>query len=410
MNVLKAEDAVYGGYVISRDEGVVFIRGAIPGELVEVTIKEKKRDYAIAEVSNIIEPSEHRIEPPCPYYGECGGCQIQFVSYDMQVQMKDSVMRDCLRRIAKLDIELAPHLIGRDFKYRRRAQFKVSKDGSLGFYQDGTHDVIAISRCLLMTDEINDMIRKLRAMDLAGIKEIHVTHGDSLAVLIKGLLFNEAVAEKFMAAGFTTVGFDDGNYSGQGAVTLDLNGLAYTVSPWSFLQSNWDLNLKVVQMISAHLEKIETKRVLDLYAGAGNFSLPLAATSSGVVAVEESPHSIKDGQRNIELNKIRKFKFTMGRAETARLKGEFDTVIVDPPRSGLTKGARKRLLEISPERIVYVSCNPSTFARDLKVLKDYYEIESIRMIDMFPHTYHLESLAFLIKKPAAPEPEAEEKQ
>jgi 23S rRNA (uracil1939-C5)-methyltransferase len=403
MTVIKADTAVYGGYVISRAEGVVFIKGALPGEVVEVSLKEKKRDYSVAEVTDIIEPSTDRVEPKCPYFGECGGCQLQFASYDKQVAMKTGVLTDCLNRIGKMEIELQPSMTGRDFNYRHRAQFKVSKGGEIGFYREGTRDVVPIKQCPLMVDEINAMLEKLWDADLTGIKEVHVTSGDSIVALLKGVDYEDALAERFIEMGFEGVAFDDGTYRGKGHVSFDVMGLAYTVSPWSFFQSNWSLNSEVVRVIRETLEPLEKKRVLDLFAGAGNFSLPLAREGAEVVAVEENPQAIKDGQRNVSYNKVRKYKFVNGKAEDAKIKGEFDIVLLDPPRPGLTKEAMKRVMEIAPERIAYVSCNPSTFARDLDKLSKLYRVDSVAMIDLFPNTYHIEALAFLTKGEGASE-------
>lgn len=396
--VLKAGDAVYGGYVLSREDGVIFIRGAIPGEVVEADIREKKRDYSVASVTGVIEQSSFRVEPPCPYFGECGGCQLQYSAYEKQVSMKNRVLADCLKRIGGIEPEPAPPLLGGEFAYRHRAQFKVSREGQAGFYREGTRKVVPISRCLLMADEINDVLRRFTEVDLGGIREIHVTSGDSLVALVRGRGFDEVLAERFVGLGFSCVAFEDGNYRGQGYAGFDLNGLVYTVSPWSFFQSNWKLNAGVARLITGQLDSLEGKRVLDLYAGGGNFSLPLASAGAETVAVEENAHSIKDGERNMSLNNIKNFRFVRGQAETAKLKENFDIVLLDPPRPGLTRAAMDRVLGLEPGRIVYVSCNPSTFARDLKKLLEKYELDSVRMIDFFPNTYHVESLAFLSRR------------
>jgi len=398
MTVLKADAAVYGGYVISRDGGVVFIRGALPGEVVEVSLREKKKDYSVAVVTEVIERSEGRVEPRCPYFGDCGGCQLQFASYEKQVAMKSAVLIDCLHRIGNIDMELTPPLVGADFSYRHRAQFKVTKDGRIGFYREGSREVLPIESCPLMAGPINAALARLNAADLRGIREVHVTAGDCVLALLKGVEYGEALAGRFLEMGFDGVAFDDGTYAGKGHAGFDMMGLLYSVSPWSFFQSNWALNTELVGVIRDALMPLEGKRVADLYAGAGNFSLPLAREGAEVQAVEENPHAIKDGQRNVSFNKLRKFRFVKGRAESVRLQGEFDIAVLDPPRPGLTAGAMKRLQELGPERAAYVSCNPSTFARDLKKLSGLYEIESVRMIDLFPNTYHVESLALLRKK------------
>jgi 23S rRNA (uracil1939-C5)-methyltransferase len=401
MTVIKAHDAVYGGFVLSRqDEGIVFVRGAVPGEVVEVEIEEKKRDYTIARVIDVVEKSEHRIEPHCQYFGECGGCHLQFIKYDMQAQMKDDILLDCLKRIGRIEMELEPRLTGKDFGYRHRAQFKVSKEGEVGFFKEGTIEVIPVSQCPLLVDPINEALEKLRAINLQGIKEIHITSGDIVQVMLKGKGYDEAFADKIIALGISGVTFDDGTYrgSGQSYIMLDLNGLKYTVSPKSFFQSNWDLNLELSKLIVDEIGPMTDKRLLDLYAGAGNFSLHLAQDAAETIAIEDNASSIKDGTRNRSANRISKLHFVKNRAETVALDGEFDVLLIDPPRSGVSKGAMKKVQKLMPQRIVYVSCNPSTFSRDLRKLSDLYDIDSIRMVDMFPNTYHLESIAFLTLK------------
>jgi 23S rRNA (uracil1939-C5)-methyltransferase len=397
--LLKAQDAVYGGYVLAREAGVVFIRGAIPGEVVEATVEQKKKDYSIAAVTDVVRPSVFRVEPPCPYFVDCGGCQLQYASYEKQASMKNHVMLDCLRRIGRIEKDLDPPLLGPQFGYRHRAQFKVSREGAVGFYREGTRDVVPVERCLLMTEEINAALGKIARFGPAGIREAHVTQGaDALIVLIKGAGFHEDTAQAFIDMGFAGVAFDDGSHRGKGHVAFRLRELEYTVSPRSFFQSNWNLNMQVIGLITEKTGEVRGKRVVDFYAGGGNFSLPLAAQGAEVVAVEESADAVKDGERNVSSNSVKKVRFIRGKAETVRLHGTFDIGILDPPRPGLTKDAMKRVLELAPERIVYVSCNPSTLARDLGKLSGDYDIESIHMVDMFPNTYHVESLAFLGKK------------
>ncbi len=211
--------------------------------------------------------------------------------------------------------------------------------------------------------------------------------------------FSESAAEKFMSLGISCIAFEDESYLGTGYETFDLDGIDYTVSPFSFFQSNWELNRRVAKAISDEYAGFEEKRILDLYAGAGNFSLHLARNGNAVFAVEENVFSVRDGERNVKSNKIRKYRFLKGGTENAKITGKFDLVLLDPPRPGLSKAAMERLLNISPEHIAYVSCNPSTFARDLGILLEHYDLRTVRMADFFPNTYHVESLAFLTRKP-----------
>jgi 23S rRNA (uracil1939-C5)-methyltransferase len=395
---LKAETAVYGGYVMGRGKGVVFIKGALPGETVEVEVTEKKRDYSVAIAREVVEPSPFRVEPPCPYFGVCGGCQLQHLAYPEQVAMKGLVLSDALKRIGGIETALPEPLSGEQFGYRHRAQFKLSPEGRIGFFREASRDVVDVKRCLISSGRINELIPAIRGLDLKGVKEVHATDGDGAVALVKGRGFDESLAESFISAGFAGVAFEGETYRGAGHVMFDLHGLKYTVSPWSFFQSNWALNLAVVDRVKEMLSPFSGAKVLDLYSGGGNFSLPLAAEAQKIVCVEENPHSVKDGIRNCSLNGIKNVKFVKNPFERISFKGEaFDIVMVDPPRPGLTKEAMGRLMELAPERILYISCNPSTLARDLKKLIEKYSLQSVRLVDFFPNTYHIEAVALLAK-------------
>ena len=393
--IIKAQSPVYGGYIIARDSGVIFIKGAIPDEVVEVSISEKKRDYSIGTVTNIIEPSPYRINPPCPIFGTCGGCHFQFISYERQVSMKEEILLDSVSRIGKLEAPLSPALTDRNYNYRYRGQFKISYDGRIGFYKEGTRDVVSVEGCPLMINEINRIVRELGNRKLSGINEIHISYGDTANALIKSKLTGESVEQLIGNAGFSGIAFENGESTGRDYIRLDLNGLQYTVTPWSFFQAHWELNRKVVELIVNELQPLENMRVLDLYAGAGNFSLPLAAYASKVAAVEENRHAADDGQRNVKLNNIKNCKFINSPAEKYRIHKKFDIVLLDPPRQGLHPDVARKILDSSPGKIVYISCNPATLARDLRKFSERYNVDSLRMIDFFPNTYHVEALAFM---------------
>jgi len=393
--IIKAQSPVYGGYIIARDSGVIFIKGAIPDEVVEVSISEKKRDYSIGAVTNVIEPSPYRINPPCPVFGTCGGCHFQFISYERQVSMKEEILLDSVSRIGKLEAPLSPALTDRNYNYRYRGQFKISYDGRIGFYKEGTRDVVSVEGCPLMINEINRIVRELGNRKLSGINEIHISYGDTANALIKSKLTGESVEQLIGNAGFSGIAFENGESTGRDYIRLDLNGLQYTVTPWSFFQAHWELNRKVVELIVNELQPLENMRVLDLYAGAGNFSLPLAAYASKVAAVEENRHAADDGQRNVKLNNIKNCKFINSPAEKYRIHKKFDIVLLDPPRQGLHPDVARKILDSSPGKIVYISCNPATLARDLRKFSERYNVDSLRMIDFFPNTYHVEALAFM---------------
>ena len=386
----------YGGFTIAREEKVILVKGAVPGELVEVNIDERKRDYMLATVIQVIEPSEFRIEPKCPVFGICGGCHLQFIAYEKQVAMKEEVLVDSLTRLGRIEVQLSPSLTDVQWHYRCRAQFKISREGVIGFFRESSREVVIFESCPLMSDRINTLLQRIKEKNLAyGLKEIHLSIGDSAAALLKGDAVSPERIEAFREAGIASIAMNDTLMEGPGSVMFDLNSLKYTVSPWTFFQAHWLLNLKVAEFITGQVAPLAGKKVLDLYAGAGNFSLPIARYAEEVVLVEENPFAVEDGSRNLKLNSMKNCKFVKSSAERYRIQKKFDLIILDPPRPGLSSEVAKKVLEMPAETIVYISCNPSTLARDLKKLKDTYDLQSVQMIDFFPNTFHIEAAALL---------------
>lgn len=396
--VLKSLSPAYGGYSIARDEKekVVLIKGAVPGELVEVEIIEKKRDYSTARVVTVVEPSGQRVEPLCPVFGICGGCHLQFIAYETQVAMKDEVLLDSLARIGGIETGLSPALTDAQWHYRRRAQFKVSRNGDIGFFRESTRDVVTFDSCPLMDDGINTLLKRVKeGITTTGLSEIHIACGDQPVLQLLGRDYTGSPFADYLTAGAAGVSYNREPVAGTDGTCFDLNGLRYTVSAGTFFQAHWSLNRKVVELIVSELAPLEGKRILDLYAGAGNFALPLAGQAAEVTAVEENPYAVDDGIRNIEANEIKHCKMVKSSAEKYKPAKKFDVIIVDPPRPGLTSEVVKKILELPSDLIVYISCNPATFSRDLKKLREKYDVLSVRQIDFFPNTFHIESIAFL---------------
>jgi len=403
--IIKPFAPAYGGLSIGKwNNKIVLIKGAIEGELVEVRIESEKKDYFIANTLKAIEKSPDRVMPECEYFGVCGGCHYQYVSYPRQVKLKEEILQDCINRIAKIDVQISESLFNEiPWRYRYRGQFKVF-DRKIGFYREKTRDVVDIKKCPLMIDDVNKCLevvreRLIKSENLGHISEIHISCGDVCIALIKAKnikkLNQKGLSELFYDISLGI--FFDGRFfpvSGKQYITLSLNGLKYTVSPLSFFQSHWKLNEAVVNMVKKELQPLHNKIVLDLYSGAGNFSIPLSQISKDVIAIEENPHVVKDGKRNIKINQIKNCKFICTPVENAHIQ-KTDIIVVDPPRSGLTNKTLEKLLNSGAERIVYISCNPSTLARDVRKLMKKYKIESLRMIDFFPQTYHIESICFL---------------
>jgi 23S rRNA (uracil1939-C5)-methyltransferase len=399
---IKAQSPVYGGLVLSRSEsGVFFISGAVPGELVETGAVRKRGDYWTAPVKKVIRPSPDRVDPPCPVFGKCGGCHYQFIAYPRQVAMKEEVIRDSLKRIAKTDAALDAPLAGEPWSYRMRAQLKVGSSGAIGFFGAGSHDIVELEKCLLLAPTLNELAERIRSAGApGGVRELHIQAGEAGAdgpiVHVIGLRCDRmavrAALEKAKTAG---VSFEGEPIENRPRIRFDLDGLEYLVSAGSFFQANWKLNTRLVKAVMDHIEKTKPRRVIDLYSGAGNVSLPAARLAGEITAVEESRLACLDGEHNARLNHLDNVRFIHGRVEALDLPPDTDLVILDPPRGGMTRPVLEKVTRAPAEWMIYVSCNPSTFARDVGRLKKLYAPRSIRLVDMFPQTCHIEILGIL---------------
>lgn len=391
---------VHGGYTLARPEGmgVLFVRWALPGEVVSVRLVERRRDYAFAEAVEVLSPSPRRVDPPCDVYGECGGCQMQHADYPYQLEMKREILREAFRRIGKTDVapETAPP--GEPFGYRFRGRFRVDGE-QVGFHGERSHRLVPVSRCPLMLDAINAVLPGLRGLGrFAKVSEVQVaSDGTRATAFFPGVPFGEGMIGHLASrTGGVLSGarFEDRSW-GEERVTLPLEGISYSVSPRGFFQANWRMNRAMVRRIGELLGESAEVRLLDLYAGAGNFALPLAAKVREVVAVEGEAQSFGELRRNVRENALGNVRIVRSSVETFRPEGRFDALVLDPPRAGLSERSLARVRKAAAGKIFYVSCNPSTLARDVRSLSDRYDLALLEMHDFFPNTHHVEALVIL---------------
>jgi len=397
---------VHGGYVLARPEGlgVLFVRWALPGEVVSVRIVGRKREYAFAEAVEVLSRSPRRVDPPCEVFGECGGCQLQHADYPYQLEMKREILREAFRRIGKMDVapEIAPPL--EPFGYRYRGRFRVDGE-AVGFHASLSHRLVAISRCPLMIDAINAVLPGLRGLGrFAKVSEVQVaSDGVRASASFPGVPFGAEMVEHLSGrTGGVLSGarFEDRSW-GEERITLPLDGISYSVSPGGFFQANWRMNLAMVRRIGAILGDLGVSvgaRLLDLYAGAGNFALPLSPRVREVVAVEGEARSFRELRGNVRENAPGNVRIVRSSVETFRPDGRFDALVLDPPRAGLSERALARVREIAAGTVFYVSCDPATLARDVRSLSDRYDLAALEMHDFFPNTHHVEALAVLTSR------------
>lgn len=360
----------------------VFVPLAAAGDRVRVRLNEVKKRIAFAEIVEVLEPSPLRIEPPCPYFGKCGGCDFQQMNYAAQLEAKTGIIRDCLHRIGKIDFEGEIPIIAspNEFGYRSRAQWHLdSRHKRIGYFRRGSHDVIDIEHCPILVPELETTLKELRkTIEWSAIwgdrAQVEAASGDSGKVSVYGAELVERTDEiNFTAA-----------------------GERYFYSSQSFFQGNRFL---VEKLIETAIGDATGTRALDLYCGVGLFSLPLAKRFAQVIGVEGNESAVDFAEKNAGNARLHNIKFVPAGVEEflheTNLEGT-DFVLLDPPRAGTEKGVIEALAKMKPENISYVSCEPSILARDLRTLLDAgYSLDSVTALDLFPQTHHVETVALL---------------
>jgi 23S rRNA (uracil1939-C5)-methyltransferase len=412
--ITRIESMAFKGYGVSRMDGkVVFIPYSAIGDEGWVEIVEEKKTYATGKLIEILAPSSWRVEPPCPYFGTCGGCQWQHIDYAQQTELKKEILKDILMRLGGLK-EIPPITAFPSpypYDYRTRVQLKV-KGGKLGYYQERSHQLVNIERCPIAHPLVNEIIPLLRKerflLSFTKEIEINVSPEEGKGVLMFCFLKTsqewETFARQFLKShpilkGITTLKERRTTSLGEPHLnfTIPLN-LTLRNSPGSFFQVNLKQNEKLILKVLEFSDGQRNERALDLYSGVGNFALPLATVTQEVWGIEESAVAVKDARFNAQFNGIENGEFIRGKVEDVLKKWKKekpDLIILDPPRTG-SKGAVDQVAGLKPKRIVYVSCEPTLLARDLCLFSDRgYFLRELALIDMFPQTYHMEVVGLL---------------
>ena len=384
---VRVESLVFGGAGLAHgpDGRVVFVAFAAPGELVEAQVEREYPDYIQAVATRVVEPSPDRVDPRCPLFGECGGCQLQHMSYAAQLAAKEAVVREQLRRIGRLDDAVVRPIVGaaEPWAYRNHLRFSTGKKyGDVGYIGRKGYGLLKVEACPIADPWVSDLLPKLQGHG-AGLHQIQVRHSAETG----SSLINPAIPGIAVE-------------TGQKAYIEELAGRRFDVSASAFFQVNHAQAEQMVRLVGEALPPAGNLLV-DGFAGVGTFAVIFSDRFERVLAIEESNSAAKDSQRN--LAQAPNVEMLVGKVEDILpgLEERPDAIVLDPPRPGCAPPVLRAILEFQPSTVVYVSCNPATLARDLRVLVDGgYAVESVTPLDMFPQTGHIECVAKLTITPS----------
>jgi 23S rRNA (uracil1939-C5)-methyltransferase len=435
---LTLDSMAYGGDAVGRHQGMaVFVPKGLPGERVRARVTESHKTYCRAEIETMLEPSPHRVTPRCPDFGICGGCQWQMIAYPHQLELKQKVLAETLERLGGLilpEIEVIGHSNG--WGYRNKAQFPVaaSRVGpTMGYYRSHSHQVVPIQQCPILDPVLQavwpQVHLKISESGISGYDEKR--HEGRLRHLV--LRSSRSMAQAMLALVTRTpesmgalVESLAGDISGLAGIHQNVNpaksntilgrrwlwllgepylnetlaGARLRISPGSFLQVNLEVTARIYSACLHGLELDGSETVLDVYSGVGSIALMLAGFAGEVIGIEESGCAVDDAKAGAVASGVGNCRFLRGDAgEVLSSISSCQAVVVDPPRQGLRPEVIESLGRLSPRRLAYLSCNPSTLARDLKAFGAYgYRLTRLWLADMFPQTYHIETLAVIHKE------------
>ena len=453
-NIQVIDIAEEGKGVGKSDDLVIFIDKAVPGDVVDVELLRRKKKFYEGRIQNIVKPSDHRTEPFCDHFGVCGGCKWQHLKYDAQLLFKQKSVVDALQRLAKVDTSGIEPILGskETSYYRNKLEYTFSDkrwltDGdmrsdqememnALGYHIPGRFDkILDIEHCYLQADPSNNIRNKVREYALANkisfynlknhegsLRNLIIrtsSTGELMVIVVFAYVEKEQIKGmmEFISNEFKNLKsllyiinqkkndtiFDQDIHVFEGAdhIFENMNGLKFKIGPKSFYQTNSEQAFELYKITKDFAGFKGDELVYDLYTGAGTIANFIAGSVKSVVGIEYVPTAIEDAKINSEINAIENTSFFAGdmkdilNAEFIQTHGKPDVVITDPPRAGMHADVVKRLLEMEAEKIVYVSCNAATQARDIALMKDKYEVSRIRPVDMFPHTQHVENVVLL---------------
>ncbi len=399
--MFKIESLDHHGRGITKiDNKISFIENALPGEIVEVNITKNKKKYLEGNVKKYIKYSKNRVTAPCKYYNFCGGCNIMHLKYADQLKFKENKVKNILKKYLNKDIKINP-IVKSDnvIHYRNKVTFHVKED--IGYYETDSNNLIKIDNCILAEKKIFDIFKYLKLLKLNNINKLTLrTNNNKIMLIIESSTNNINInnIKEYFDSIYLKYNNKYIHLYGDKEIKMNLENYLYLISPDSFFQVNKNVTIKLYNLIKSYIDKNEC--VLDLYCGTGSIGIFISDKCSKVLGIEINKYAINNAMINKEINNIHNIDFICNDSGKATEKLNFnpDVIIIDPPRNGLNIQTINNILKYNSKKIIYVSCDPMTLVRDLKVFSDLYEIASITPFDMFPNTHHVESVAILQRR------------
>lgn len=379
--------------ICNVDNKVIFVPGTFPGEIVDIKIVKNTKKYSEGKVISFVEVSEKREESKCPYSRICGGCSISHIEYIMSLQYKKDIVVDIIKRYA--DINIDPSIIsnGEVYGYRNKVSFKIL-EGHLALTEEKSNKLVKVNQCLLANGNINKVVRLINDINLKYVTDVIIRGSQDIMVIFNGRIDKDSVIS-ILSGYVSSIILNGKTIYGRNYITTNVNGYEFAIFPTSFFQVNTNMIKSLYDRILKYAKG--GRSLLDLYCGAGTIGIYLANNFELVRGIEINKDAIRGANSNKQINNINNITFECKNVDDMGEISE-DVVVVDPPRSGLDRNVIDKLLSSEVEKIIYVSCNPITFARDLNILKVKYKLEDIVLFDMFPNTRHVECVTLLQRK------------
>lgn len=378
---------------------ITFVTNALPTENVKIKLTKEAKKFNEAEVVEYVKKSSKRIENKCPYFEICGGCELLHMTYEDACNYKKEKLESILSKYANIKTDIEIIKSKNNENYRNKITLKVEK-GKYGYYESKSHKLIEIKECLLAEPAINKFIKDIDKLNIKnGEVTIRSNYNSELLIWIKS---KEDVKPdiKYLKSQHKIVGFilNDKTIEGDNSFIEIINHQLFTVSYDSFFQINRDICSKLFKLVNKHIKDYEV--ILDLYCGVGTLGINATQNAKKAFGIEIVKNAVLNAITNSKINKRDNIYYMLGDVAESlpKIKDKIDTIIVDPPRAGLDKVTKETIIDFKPTKIIYVSCDPMTLARDLKELSPYYNITEVKGLDMFPNTQHIECCCVLYRR------------